>query len=190
MADQILVETFEIEQAEWPGDDAPKEEYEALIEELNLTGQKQLLESDGFIPFQKMDEAMKNIWGIFCPAKCALKEYRQGIIPVRLLNVVKECDRHKYFTRYEVWSESHEKDPILIGNTGDHDWSTGAGKYLIGRWGLALLPWSEIIEIARKRWVAKCMANATLQIASIEAKSFYFISGKSAYMHITPDASL
>lgn len=76
----MLVETFELEEvAEQP----PELEAEAvaLIEKLGLDGQQTR------IPYRKMTEEETFVYGILCPMRTPLKKYKEGPIPLRVLQV-------------------------------------------------------------------------------------------------------
>jgi hypothetical protein len=180
------VETFEIE--EQVGETAgttPEVEAEAieLIETLDLGGQRELVvepeeaeEPKSRIPYPKMDDRERAVYGELYPAHDALENYSAGIIPLRVLQVASHAKT--LFAQLYVWhGKEIDPDPILVAKIED---SYSAPLYILARWGDALKPFAELVELARvslvDRWTRKnkkaieCKAfEATLE-AEIEKR--------------------
>ena len=146
--------------------DAEKnEEWKKTIEELDLTGQKQLLDGSGNkspIPFQYMNKGMYNMFEVLCPCKTNAKEYSKGPIPLKVLGVIKLCEDEGYFTKLQIWSDEISPDPILVGMTKDNSWDSEY--YLLARWGDMLRSFDELKEMAKKRWIETSKARLEEEI--------------------------
>ena len=75
-----------------------------------------------------MDETLYNIAETLCPVKVALKDYDEMPIPLEIMELVAMSVREDYFTEIEVWSDSKDKDPFVIGKLKqfyirDHAWN-------------------------------------------------------------------
>lgn len=174
MANEVLVETYEIEEAEWAGDEMDKDAYLKLAEECGLEGQKQIFVKEGTIPFQRLSENEKRVWEAYCPGRFKAKEYKETVIPMRVLGLIKVCTERQYFQRIEIWTE-HENnpDPIVIGIVGNNDYNTKA-VYLIARWGQSLESWPLVVKSASEKWMAaskakleKTVAEANMNLAAL-----------------------
>ena len=167
---EVLIETYEIEEAEWPTDDANKDEYLETIQKLELTGQQELVGQEGCIPFQRMDDKVTAIWKAFAPKQETIHNYREGRIPLKLLVLVGICKEKGWFYDMEVWSESYANpDPIIVGRVKMPNGYSYA-YYMIGRWGEALLSWPEVVKIAKEKWIAKAKADLQERIGDAQDK--------------------
>lgn len=165
----VLIETYEVEEAEWAGDEMDKEKYLQLIDACGLEGQKKIIQNEGAIPFQRLSEQDKRVWQAFCPGKYKATAYAQGVIPLRVLGLINVCTERKYFQRIEIWTENaNAPDPVVVGIMATSDYSTDA-VYLIARWGHALLSWPEVVKQAHDKW--KVNAKASLERTIAEAKT-------------------
>jgi hypothetical protein len=147
----MIIETYEIEEkvGEAIGT-TPEVEAEALqlIEDLGLDGQKSLVVKDdeggeSRIPYPEMTKQEIVVYKIRFPVQDKAQEYSMGILPIRILQVVKHAK--ELFDRVYIWHDKvRDPDPILIGKIGEKH-------YLLARWGEALAPFKQIMEEAREK---------------------------------------
>lgn len=186
---KMSIETYEIEEAEFAGDDIDTAKYQEYHEKLGLEGQSKILTNDNGagIPFQKMSNAIFNTWSAYCPNKSNLKTYRETLIPLRVLKLISICQERGYFKQIYIWSESHDNpDPVVIGCTDQYDWNINANTtYLIARWGESLKSWPEIVKIAKEKTMARFtgelkekIANANMALANVEHLVNKYLSGE------------
>ena len=161
---QVQIETYEVEDAEWPGDEIDKEVYLAVAEKIGATKQVELVNEEGAVPFQRMNDAVKHTWEAFCPGHHKLESFSESMIPMRVMNLLSRCVDKKYFGHIEVWTESETNpDPVAVGCIGHNV------RYLIARWGESLLSWPEIVKKAREKWMRKRVNETNAKIAECEA---------------------
>lgn len=134
----MKIETYE--QSELDADCQPECEAEAvaLIEQLGLKGQKQLLKkkSDGEtgrIPYRQLTIEEAYVYRTLLTKETCLREYGDAPIPLRVLQVAAHAK--ELFDEVQVLSAptaSDLKDPVLIGVA-----KRGHEKdlYLLARWG-------------------------------------------------------
>ena len=114
---KTVVETFLMEETvELTYDQEKLDKWNNLVEELGLTGQEKIVEPNKSpVPFKYMDETLFNVAETLCPSKVQLKFYDQMPIPLEIMELVAMSIRENYFTEIEVWSDSKDKDPFVIG---------------------------------------------------------------------------
>lgn len=155
------------------------EEFKKQAEQLGLEGQKKLFEHEGIIPFHRLSDGEVKIWEMYCSNHLKIKEYSEGVIPLRVLSLVGIAVMKEYFTEIQVWTEfEKEQDPIIVG-------IKEKAKYLIARWGLSLRPWEEVIKLAKEKWISKAraklqeeIAEAQINLAKIDSLAEDWVSGK------------
>lgn len=150
------IETYEIEEVTGELDVmAADSEALELCNKLGLAGQIALADkkTDTRFPYPRMTMADIAVYGTLFNARTEIKEYKAGIIPLRVLQVAAFCREHPLIKKLEVWHPKIVKDdPILVASTRDY----GEGElYLIARWGNALEPIAKLIERARPIWIAQ-----------------------------------
>lgn len=159
---EIEIETYEIEEAEWPCDEVNLDDYRQLWTKLGLKQQLENTEKDRIIPFLQMNTALEHVWSAYCPNKSNLNNFAE-LIPLRVLKIIEKCQEKKWFEKIEIWSETrYSPDPIVIGMIKE-GWNEK--KYLLARWGEALKPYSEIYKLARERWIQDNVAMLNERIA-------------------------
>jgi hypothetical protein len=165
------VETYELQETEVPVSEEEKEEYTKLTEDLGLEGMGELLDREGVIPFQRLDSAQKNIWNAFAPSEHRLKDYRESIIPLRVLALCKLGIDEEYFDEVRIWSESEvDPDPIAVGLVfRDGNQYSIEAYYLIARWGEALRSWEEVVRIAREKLTRKAEVELKARLSRLKA---------------------
>lgn len=178
---EIKVESYFTEEADLEGVLSPEatEQIKQKANELGLEGQIKVFEKEGVIPFHRLSEGELRIWKIYCPQGIKLKEYSDGVIPLRVMEVIGIAYTKNYFDDIFVWTEfEKDPDPILVG-------IKDKAIYLIARWGLALKSWEEIVKLAKEKWITKARASlidnkeeAIARLAKIESLVEDWVSGK------------
>lgn len=157
----MKIQTYEIEEQL----DGPTPEVEAqaaaLIEELDLEGQRRLFTKDSGgarrFPYPEMTAQELAVYEALFPAHTKIHEYTAGIIPVRVLQVAAHC---RSFCELEVWHKAmKDPDPLLIGWTRADPYTRR--RFLLARWGEALKDFSELVNEARS--VIKAEINARMR---------------------------
>lgn len=145
----MQVETYEIEeQDETTAPEAIEEEAKALVEELGLSGQQSLTHThaDGVterVPYPKMTQEEAVVYRTLFPTETPVEKYEGGIIPVRVLQVVKHC-RDLGLTLVVWHSPQYQPDPVLVGKLGTNT------LFRLARWGSALAPYKKLLGEARE----------------------------------------
>lgn len=143
---QMMIETYEAEELSM--DQTPAEqdaEALKLIEELGLEGQQSLVtkKADGRsvrCPYPELTASEVAVYKCLYPEEIAAKAYKNGPIPVRVLQVIGHA--RELFDEVLVWGpKSFDPDPVLVGRKG----KDSAKKYfLLARWGEALQPYHDL----------------------------------------------
>lgn len=160
----MLVETFECEETK---DETPEmsEAAIAIIESMGLSGQARLVgrTSDGLgdemnkparCPYRKMTAEEAFVYGTLCPAKTKLRDFGEGPIPLRVLQVAAHANGLGMFDELVVWHVAGPavKDPVLVGmkkhptNTWTHE------PFILARWGDVLDEYPAMLKAAMARW--------------------------------------
>ncbi len=162
----MQIETFEIEEvnsseaAQMAADSTAIE----LIEKLGLNGQKKLTNTETATrqTFKRMTLLEIEVYTILFPERDKLADFATEIIPVRVLETADKAIQLGQFYKLEVWhSRTRKDDPLLIAYTGtpspqtwDSNYHHDTGRFLLARWGDALLPFSDLVSEAKKAWIA------------------------------------
>ena len=161
----MLVETFEVPEIDCTGEVECEAEAVALIEQLGLEGQRQLLRNNDAgdterNPYRKMSKYEAFVYRHCCPKITALNKYADGPIPLRVLQVAAHAK--DLFKGIAVWStvDADLKDPLLVGWNGTYETSP-LEVYLLARWGDELEPFSKLSEVASRKFREKCKASAS-----------------------------
>jgi len=114
---KTVVETFVMEEtAELIYDDKKLDKWNRLIKELNLSGQKLVVEPDKSpIPYMYMNQNLINIAETLCPRKDSYTEYNATPIPLEILEHISLSVKEQYFEKIEIWYDDKSKDPFAIG---------------------------------------------------------------------------
>jgi len=141
------------------------------------------------IPFHRLTEQERRMWGAVCPHRSPVERYR-GHIPLRVLKALEFATSQKMFEEYEIYSEySDNTDPILVGKIDE----SGEGRsynrtpYLIARWGESLFSVAELRDKAIEASVKiiqtsaeKTKSVADSVLASVESHALaYLTDGRS-----------
>lgn len=141
----MKVETYEIEEPKAE----PQLEAEAidLIEKLGLEGQKSLVvdtgETERRIPYREVTASEKVIFESVFSKTEDVKKYSEGIIPVRILQVISHGK--DLFERVDV--RSGESGALLIGVNGRY---SNEKWFPLARWGVELPSMAKLREDARR----------------------------------------
>jgi hypothetical protein len=180
----MAIETYLIEDSEkMIAEPEHLEEWNQLVEELNLDGQKTLKDGDKSpIPFPMMTTGERRVYEVLCPNKTEVKEYHNNTIPLRVLSLIALSQRENYFNEIQIWDDTAKPDPIAVGIVGDK-WS---GKhYIIARWGDELRAFAELKQLALVRWVEdnkaklnEIIEGAKLHLATIDSLAVKHFNGE------------
>lgn len=169
----MQVETYEVEpQSTEIASLAADGEAAMLIEQLGLDGQRSLVnQKTGTVcPYRLITAEEKAVFETLFPQKAAAKDYKSGPIPLRVLQCiahVRELERAD-MAYLQVWYPKDGKDdPVLVARS---DYYTNP-IYLIARWGLALLPFEKLREMAIEKMTASAKAALSRARSEIEAAS-------------------
>jgi hypothetical protein len=157
----MQVETYEYhELAEETTEDV--EQAKGLIDQLNLSGQKELLVKDGRQPYPQATAEQLFVFQTLCPVEEKLNSYSRTTIPLRVLQVAAHAK--DLFEELLVWDVAGaDKDPVLVG-ANKNGWSKTY--FLLARWGEELEAW----PILLKRALEKKRASLKDHAKSMAAK--------------------
>lgn len=168
------IQTYEVTEATTEGRDSfeIEEAAKALIEELGLEGQQELLrepDDSGVstrIPYQKMTATERAVYSTLYPQRDSPEKYSSGPIPLRVLQVVAHA--RTLFDHLEIWGPAeYDPDPVLVGINGSTYNPTDV--FLLARWGDALAPFDELRERAHAEIERKFTAKAEEVIQECQA---------------------
>jgi len=167
----VEIETFETTEVGVEGKIENFEESKGLCEKLGLEGQKEFFneEKKEIIPYRKITAQEKLVYETILPTKHKLKDYSDGVIPLRVLQVAAHAIELGICTVVEVWHQPNGdvKDPLLVGKADDK-YSTEY--FILARWGEILEPFNKLAEIAKKILIAEYKGR--IQKVIHEAKQF------------------
>jgi hypothetical protein len=157
------VETFFIEETkELMYDNEKLDQWNALVAQLELTGQTQIVKTEKSpIPFLWMNGALVKVFQELCPTKVDVRLYDKTTIPVEALSLVSLSTKEGYFDKIEVWYNDKNPDPAIIGYkfSSEHKdgWSQEfyAKKYLLARWSDVKASLADLTERARKLFIMR-----------------------------------
>jgi len=189
----MKIETFE--QTEISGVNPKEENCEEaiqLIEKLGLIGQHEMVTKvdgqDMRCPYREMNIKELKVYECLFPVKTEIKNYKQGMIPLRVLQVAAHADSLGYFNGLYVWSErSRPRDPLLVGlKKQQNSWGgTDHVFFILARWGEALESFEVLYERAKNELIedfkskaisGKAKCNAALN--SLESLALSHLSGE------------
>jgi hypothetical protein len=170
----MKVETYEVEEIQGDaGNMAADSEAIELCTQLGLVGQLALsnTETATRAPYRKMTAREQLVFGLICPIKTEVSQYKSGIIPLRVLQVVAYCKENNLYKRIDVWHPEDAKlDPVLVGATAhpDYDWMD-QDLFLLARWGEVWKDFSQLIDEAKKVWMSKAKADLSRIRSEVES---------------------
>lgn len=180
----MQVETYEVisvdEQNGSVVNETVSEEAMALIESMNLEGQRGLLQEKTVggetvtvrNPYRIMTMEERRVYEAVLPMKTPLRKYADGPIPLRVLQVAAHAT--DLFNEVTVWHpEPGKTDPLLVGTlkVNTRGWDEDQ-THILARWGEILVPFAELREEAKKRIAAGVrarIAEARAKLATFEA---------------------
>jgi len=114
---KTVVETFLIEETvDLIYDNDQLDKWNKHVEELGLTGQKQIVKADKSpIPFMHMKTSLVNILSTLCPRRVDVSQYNITPIPVEILELVSLSVREGYFRKIQIWYDDKNPDPAAVG---------------------------------------------------------------------------
>lgn len=153
----MLVETYEIEEtkneAALMACDAEASE---LITKLGLEGQQALLNPETMprFPYRKMTAQEGFVYKTLCPVVTTLEKYKDGIIPLRVLQVASHVKDLAFVDRIQVWHPENAdiKDPVLVGVKGPE--YIDREVFILARWGEELWSMEKMLDLAKKMRVS------------------------------------
>lgn len=135
-------------------------EFNNLVNELGLKCNNHIDGEKSPIPFMWLDQSTIRAFKLLCPMVDKIKDYRLEI-PLEILRNIKLCEVEKYFDWIEVWSNTKDPDPFVVGRVFksaqdiEQNYTWNAEHYLIGRWGAENKSINELIEMAVKMATTK-----------------------------------
>lgn len=175
------IETYEVE--EIGGSEASNMAADSaaieLIDRLGLAGQKKLMapETGTRNPYRRMTRQEETVFTVLFPTRTKPTDFSMEIIPLRVLEALDRAKQTNLFIAFAIWHDAYGKDdPILIGHIGEPnpqswnaDYFNDRGRFLIARWGKALLPFEKLVEMAREKWCADRKAKCSKAISSAKS---------------------
>lgn len=188
----MKVETYEVE--EIGGSDASTMAADSaaieLSEKLGLAGQLSLTNkaTDTRLPYRVMTNEESAVYGACFPNRTKVEFYSDGIMPLRVLQVVAHCKEAGFFQAIYVWHPARGvKDPVLVGLRKERpegqQWDSEV-LYILARWGESLEPLESLKKTAKKilmaRWKAKLestMSQCQAGLACVESVAENMLNG-------------
>ena len=167
-----IVETFLVQETvELIYDNDKLEQWNKQIEELGLTGQKNIVKTDKSpIPFMPMNNSLINIFQELLPKKENITEYQKSPIPVEILELALLSHREGYFDKIQIWSDVKSPDPACIGlkyrseSDRANGYSWNMDHYLIGKWADVRRSFEELKSMAITRYKTRKTYELTKKI--------------------------
>lgn len=150
------------------------DEFNALVDELGLKCNNVKDGEKSPIPYMWLDEATIRAFKLLCPRVDKVGNYPMEI-PLEVLRHLKLSKNEKYFDEVEVWSNTKDPDPFMIGKVyktnGDREkkYTWNMQNYLIGRWGAEKKSIDELINLARKIAEIRIKTYAAAGIAKLKS---------------------
>jgi len=155
----MLVETFETTEIDSSCKDAEaaSEEQVELMQELDLTGQLELVSGAGedgeapqISPYRLMTDEEYRVYKVLCPETIKPRDFNEHAIPLRVLQVLAHATQLGTLGDIRIWARksSYIKDPVLVGILSDYNWDRKI--FLLARWGEELRPFEELRTLAGK----------------------------------------
>jgi hypothetical protein len=151
------VETYEVTETTSAGPECDAESLK-LIEQLGLTAQMDRITAPAgdksINPYRLMTRQEEQVYKLLMPKVCELKQYADGPVPLRVLQVAAHAADH--FDFLAVWcpETGPKDDPLLIGQNNHPSYRTsfsmGRENFILARWGDCLLPFEKMTEKAAK----------------------------------------
>lgn len=150
------------------------DEFNNLVNELGLKCNNKKDNEKSPIPYMWLDESTKRAFKLLCPRVKSVNDYELEI-PLEILRHIKLSQNEKYFDVINVWSNTKDPDPFLIGMMYKSDDDRKSGytwkmeSYLIGRWGAENKSIEELIKQARQIASTRIKTYAAAGIAKLKS---------------------
>jgi hypothetical protein len=171
----VMVETYDMLELDINLEVESDPEAVAIIEEMGLTGQQDLVnDTGGRQPYNRLTADQLIICATLFPSRARLSDYKEGPIPYRVLKEAQVAKKHFKFLYVFYDTPAEIKDPVLVGAHSEiYSWSDNptrdyAEAHLIARWGDALESWGDLMAKATKRRFEKGVANFNNVMAHFE----------------------
>ena len=134
-------------------DEEQLQEYKALLKELNLEAPADIDQKRVPNIYIHMNKTMAKQLQAVCPDIKEIKEYKRSTIPLEVLKVYQFALQNKMFEGFDIWFNSKDPDPMLIGwnylNNDDRDnnYTWRKSRTLIARWGDCALELPELLQL-------------------------------------------
>ena len=159
----IAIEEYKVEEVKGELDNVAADVNAIeIIKSLGLTGQEKLVNTETLtrVSFRRMTEVEREVYSLLFPEKTRVELFDSEIIPVRVLELLKEATDSKMFVQFQVWhARTKKEDPVLVGVVGkpspqtwDQNYLMVEAHHLIARWGDALLPFDKLLAHAKSIW--------------------------------------
>src|SRR5258708_2382864 len=102
---QTQIESYKVEEITGElGNMAADSMAVALIESLGLTGQKTLVNTatETRTAFRRMTQVESDVFGLLFPEQSRVEDFKAEIIPIRVLELLKEAKECGQFVKFEV----------------------------------------------------------------------------------------
>lgn len=154
----MKVETYEVEEIQGElGQMAADAEALELIQQLGLSGQQSISNPDTATrqPYRRMTQLEQNVFTVLFPTRTPVRDYRSGLIPLRVLQVIAHAQDCGLFKRLEIWhpKDAREKDPVLVGVGTNSQYTWQEELYTLARWGEPFLTLEAMAEKAKAIWL-------------------------------------
>ena len=175
------IETFEvIDVQDGIGEADNPEEFARLTEAMGLTGQRAFVKGDPeegsvtTVPYRVITRDENFAYRELCPKKREPDAYRNGPIPVRVLQVLEHARSTDFFEDFQIWSADSAAIPypVLIGihyPNGKAAESWNKKHFLLARWGAVLEAVPALLEKANAHWRSRVSGLLREIIAKAEA---------------------
>jgi len=169
----MQVETYEQNEVSESGIESNEEQI-ALINKLGLVGQQSLISGDTEVcPYPLITDEERYIYSTILPKKSSINEYKDGPIPVRVLQVIAHAKTLDTFTHLYIYSEPSVDvdDPILVGtNESYFEFKSKSYRcWMLARWGKELAPLPELRQLADKINTKKLINQFSEEIDNLKA---------------------
>lgn len=170
----MQVETFECQETASEPIEATEEALE-LIEQLELSGQKELVSRDEGdharrSPYRKMRADERFVYKTICPKRTQLEKYKDGPIPLRVLQIAAHAKSLGLFRHFHVWSQedSQVKDPVLVASNNEYDWQE-RDEHILARWGDELESFPVLLKRAAEQARSALVQQARKLVSMLES---------------------
>jgi len=166
-------------------DNEQLDNWNLMVEELGLKGQTAIQTKEKSpIPFMHLKQSLQNVFECLCPRKVKIEDYNITPIPVEILELVMLSKRENYFSEIQIWYDDKSPDPACIGVTkkwsngisggyiyasqqeaadstngkktvNDLNYHYQSNYYLLGKWADVKHSFSELKEMATKRFISQ-----------------------------------